>query len=476
MAINDLRQWLDAVDKMGALQKVEGADCEEEIGCISDLNAKKKDCPALVFDHINGYPPGYRIVTCSLIGPRRVGLSLNLGEIASTRELLDTLKKQMPAWESQLNKFPPHIVSSGPALDNIMAGGGVDLLRFPVPKWHAQDGGRYIGTGNVVVTKDPETGEINLGTYRVMLHDKSTVGLYISPGHHGRIQCRKYHDAGKPCPVLISIGHDPLIFGIGCLEVPSGSEYAYIGAIRGQPVPVIEEEITQLPFPAHSEIVLAGWCPPDEMRLEGPFGEWTGYYASKAAPAPIVNVERIYYRNDPIMLGLGHGIPPCDGSYWQSVMQSARVYSDLEKMGVPDVQTVWRSEIGGRLLFVVSIKQRYAGHAKHAAMAIAQGSRVSAYMGRYVIVVDEDIDPTNIEEVIWALTTRTDPVNDIDIVRRAWSTPLDPMIRKPSNAFFNSRAIIDACKPYEWIDEFPAAIAMREEVVERVKAKWGDLF
>ncbi|MBI4186467.1 MAG: UbiD family decarboxylase [Chloroflexi bacterium] len=476
MDTNDLREWLEEVNKLGELQRIEKADWELEIGCISHLNTKRQDSPALLFDHIKGYPPGYRLVTCSLRSPRRVALTLNLPDCTSTHELLAALQRKLTQWESNLSLFPPKKVKTGSAMENVSSGSEVDLFKFPSPKWNELDGGRYIGTGDAVITRDPDTGETNLGSYRVMVHDKNTVGLYISPGHHGRIHYEKYHAQGKPCPVVISLGHDPAVFCISCVEVPSGAEYNYIGAIKGRPVEVVEEELTGLPFPASSELVLAGWCPPGETKMEGPFGEWTGYYASGERLAPIVKIERIYHRNSPIVLGTAMGRPPCDTAYYTSVMRSARVYCDLVKMGVPDVKLVWMNEVGGRLLFIVAIKQRYAGHAKQAALAVAQGSRASAYMGRYVIVVDEDIDPTNMDDVIWALCTRSDPEKDIDIVRRAWSSPLDPMIRKPTNAFFNSRAIIDACKPFEWIDEFPQDISFSPELEKRVKEKWNNLF
>ncbi len=134
---------------------------------------------------------------------------------------------------------------------------------------------------------------------------------------------------------------------------------------------------------------------------------------------------------------------------------------------------MWISDIAGSQLIVVSIKQRYGGHARQAAFAASQGSALVAYMGRYVIVVDEDIDPTNIKDVMWALCTRSDPDTDIDIIRRAWSTPLDPTIRKPTKALMNSRAIIDACRPFEWIDEFPKVVSVSPELAARVKQKLG---
>ena len=143
----------------------------------------------------------------------------------------------------------------------------------------------------------------------------------------------------------------------------------------------------------------------------------------------------------------------------------------LEKAGVPDVRGVWISDIAGPMLVAVSIKQRYAGHARQAAYVASQGNPIGAYMGRYVIVVDEDIDPTNVRDVLWALCTRSDPAKDIDMIRQAWSSALDPIIRKPTKAFFNSRAIIDACRPFDWIEEFPKAISYSPELKAMLKQK-----
>ena len=132
------------------------------------------------------------------------------------------------------------------------------------------------------------------------------------------------------------------------------------------------------------------------------------------------------------------------------------------------------SEVGNQQLVIVSIKQRYPGHARQAAILTCQ-NRPAAYHGRYVIVVDDDIDPSDVQNVLWALCTRSDPEKDIEIFRRAWSTPLDTMIRKPTDAYFNSRAIIDACKPYEWIEEFPKDIKISSDLAEKVQRKWGTL-
>ena len=470
----DLRHWLDQIEQMEELRAVDGADWNLEMGAISALGAQKENNPALIFDKIKGYPEGFRVVTRSLSTRSRIEVTFGLEKSATNLDLVKAMRGKLPGWEKMLHQFPFEEVGTGPVLENIKSGQDVDLFEFPVPKWHEKDGGRYIGTGDAIITQDPETGEVNLGTYRIMVHDKKTAALHISPGKHGRIHYEKYHTLGKPCPVAMSFGHHPLMFGAGCMELLPGQEYPFVGAVTGQPVQVIREEITGLPIPAHSEIVAVGWVPPGETRVEGPFGEWTGYYASKEQKSPIAEIERIYHRNRPILLGTPPGLPPAENSLFEAVKNSVVLWNALDRSDVPDVKGVWMSEFGQQQFVIVSIKQRYHGHARQAAFAASQ-NRPAAYHGRYVIVVDDDIDPSEMNQVLWALSTRSDPEKDIDIIRRAWSTPLDTMIRKPADAYVNSRAVIDACKPYEWIKDFPEAIRIGPELAARVKKKWPDI-
>jgi UbiD family decarboxylase len=254
-------------------------------------------------------------------------------------------------------------------------------------------------------------------------------------------------------------------------------EYNYIGAILREPVAVLRGQLTGLPFPSHSEIVLEGWAYPGEERIEGPFGEFHGYYPGKAATAPVVRIARIYYRNEPILMGSPPAKPPNDYSYSKAVMRSALLFDALLAAGVPEVKGVWAHEIGGARMFnVVSIKQRYAGHSRQAGHILSQCG-VGAYMSRYAVVVDEDIDPSNLQEVMWAVATRTDPEVDIDIIKRGMGSKNDPMsIAYPYNAPFSSKAIIDACRPYDHINEFPDVAEASKELQEKVRSKWRDLF
>ncbi len=468
----DLRGWLDAVEKMGQLRKVDGADWDLEIGTLTNLNAPNRKGPALLFDKIKDHKEGFRVLTNSTCTPERAAHTVSLPHGLSGLQLVRALWQKLAAVEKELDKYPAKTVKTGPILENVQKGKDVDVFVFPTPKWHPLDGGRYIGTGDAVITRDPDSGEINVGTYRMMVQNKNTIGLFFGPGQHGFFHTSKYHAKNEKAPVCISYGHHPLLFGVACVEMPPGSEYSFAGAVRGAPMKVIKEELTGLPIPADSEIVVAGWIPKDRAMDEGPFGEWTGYYASKAVPRKVVEVERVYYRNNPILLGSPPNRPPSDASFFKELMRSALLCNELTKMGIPDISGVQVSEIGGRQWATIAIKQRYAGHAKQAAVLLSQ-SRLTAVQGRYVIVVDDDIDPTNTQEVLWAMCTRSDPEKDIDILRRAPSAPLDPIIRRPVNVFFNSRAIIDACKPFEWFSDFPQEIKISPELEKRVKEKFG---
>ena len=472
----DLRPWLHKVRELGELTDVRGADWNLELGAISELNVKKDLPPALLFDEIVGYPKGFRVLTCSTSSPARLSSILRLPVQHTHRGLVEILRGKPAQWQAAAAEFDPVITKTGAALDNVQK--KVDLLAFPSPFWHELDGGRYIGTGCSVVTRDLDSEWVNVGTYRVQLHDKNHVGLDMVPGKHGRIHYEKHKKAGKRFPVAIVVGGDPLGYLISGIEVPFGMcEYNYMGAILGEPVAVIRGELTGLPFPAASEIVLEGFVEPQDERAEGPFGEFHGYYPGKAGTAPVVTVERVYFRNEPILMGSPPAKPPNDYSYSKAVMRSALLLDALVAAGVPDVQAVWAHEIGGARMFnVVAIKQRYAGHARQAGHILSQCG-VGAYMSRYSIVVDEDIDPANLQEVMWAVATRTEPAIDIDIIERGMGSKNDPMfVAYRYDAPYSSKAVIDACRPWDHLHQFPQVAEASKELQAKIRAKWQELF
>jgi len=473
----DLREWLKRIDQIGELDNCLGAHPNLEIGAISQLNVKKENHKALLFDDIVGYPKGYRVLTCSTGSKKRLASILRLPSPNTHQDLIESLRDKPAEWLSKAKDFTPTPVSHGPILENVMQGDAVDLNQFPAVLWNKDDGGKYIGTGCSVVSQDLESGWVNVGTYRVMLQSKNKVGLMIIPGKHAHIQHTKYMDAKKPFPVVIILGADPLNYLISGIEVPFDvSEFNYIGAILGQPVEVIQGDVTNLPFPSAAEIVLEGWVYPGDQAPEGPFGEFLGYYTSGSSLASVVTVEKLYYRNNPIILGSPPSKPPTDYSYSKSVMRSALLFNSIVAAGVPNVQSVWAHEIGGSRMFnVISIKQKYAGHARQAGHILSQCG-VGAYMSRYSIVVDEDIDPSNLSEVMWAVATRSDPVNDIDFIQRGVGSQSDPMsVAQTLKAPFASKAIIDACRPFEYLSTFPKVVDVSEDLEKHVKKKWPNL-
>src|SRR5438067_11155853 len=266
----DLRTWLAEVEKLGELRHVRGADWNLELGAISGLNGSHDAPPELLFDEIEGYAKGWRVLTCSTSSPARLSSILRLPLQRTHHGLVETLRGKPAQWQAAAARFPATLLTNGAALEH--RDREVDVLKFPAPLWHELDGGRYIGTGCSVVTRDLDTEWINVGTYRVQALDKNHVALDMVSGKHGRIHYEKHKAAGKRFPVAIVLGSDPLGHLISGIEVPFGMcEYDYIGAILGAPVAVVNGQLTGLPFPAAAEIVLEGHIEPNDERTAGTF-------------------------------------------------------------------------------------------------------------------------------------------------------------------------------------------------------------
>ena len=465
VSYSDLRGFIDQVDRLGALRRIEGADPYLEIGGITEVAAALPDCPALLFDRIKGYPNGYRIFTNATTNLQRAALALGIDH---TLRPLDALKAWMEV-RDRLQPLNPVQVGDADFLENSDVGDAVDLSKFPVPHWHLKDGGPYIGSGSLVIMRDPDGGWVNVSIYRVQVHNRNTVTIQFDhQGRHGAIIAKKYWDRGEGCPVAVVNGEDPALFIAGFEYLPEGqSEYDFAGAIKGEGVEVYPGPETGLPIPVHTEIVLEGMLLLGVTLPEGPFGEFTGYYASEARPSPVMEVRAIHYRNDPILFGSPPMKPP--RFHFGLPFRAAGIWSNLQAAGVTDIVGAWQHV--AQLMTVIALKQRYAGHSKRAALIAAAHS----YMGRIVVVVDEDVDPSNLSDVMWAIATRCEPSESVDIIRDAWSSSLDPRIppeRRLSGATSYSKMIIDACKPFAWFSQFPPTSAMTQEETRAIETKW----
>ena len=288
------------MEAAGEVTHISGAEREREIGGIVDIYQRKIGNPLVLFDDIPGYPKGHRILANLLTSIRRINMTMGNPADGTEIELVRHWRKYM----KEAKTIPPVEVASGALLENVKTGDDIDLFKIPVPRWHEHDGGYYIGTGDMVIMRDPDTGWINYGAYRVQAHDKKLATVMCSKGKHGDMIQKKYHERGQPCPVAVVCGMHPALFMIAGLEIPHGkNEYDAAGGLLGEPVQVIIGPKTGLPIPAHAEIAFEGFIHPNDKIDEGPLGEWTGYYAGGLKKEPAIRIETMMYRDDPILLG-----------------------------------------------------------------------------------------------------------------------------------------------------------------------------
>jgi UbiD family decarboxylase len=474
IAYDDLREWLSSAERLGEVREVSGASWQEDIGLAAEAVLRAENGPCVVFDNIPGCPKGFRLLLNMFAGKRR-NMTLGFPDHLSKWELSDAYRE---AYLKEQKIIPHQIVEDGPVLENVIMGDDIDVTKFPAPIWHEKDGGRYIGTGTYSITRDPEENWLNAGAYRAQVHDRTSVGILIAAGHHGDIHREKYFKRGEPMPVAMVLGGDPLSFFYGGIEAPYGVfEIDIVGGLRGRPMQMVRGKITGLPFPASAEIVLEGFVTPDRREVEGPFGEWTGHYAGGAKPTTVLDIKAIYHRNDPILVGVPPmGAGPDEMARYRAVLRSATIKQNMINAGVPGVQQVWCHEIGGaRLFHGVSITQRYPGHAVQAGTIAAQCG-ASAYASKYIVVVDDDVDATNLDHLLWAMLTRTDPAQSIQFIKGSWDSPADPALppsRRAAGDMTHSVAVIDACRPFHWRDKFPPTNTPSPEVARKAREKFG---
>jgi len=472
----DLREWLQVVEAADQLNRITASvDTEEELAAITFMAASSRDTKALLFENLVGDRFGARILSNMLGSSKeRYALSVGLDPALSTPDMIAATRNIMK------RRTAPVMVPRGSAPVNelILTGDQIDLTALPVPKFWPGDGGRYIGTGDITLTRDPATSRINVGVYRQMLHGPSRVGLYCSPGKHGRLDREAQWARGEPCEVVTAYGVDPVLFMVGAQTMSAAeSELDVAGGMMGRPVELTEAEYVSLPIPANAEIVIEGLLHPGDTEMEGPLGEFTGYYGNERSLQPVIDVKALHCRRSPIInAALMARYPACEIGAYYAIMRSARIIDDLERIGVPGIAGAYShpAAASGWGMVIVSLKQKYAGHVAQA-LALTAQCPAAAYYTKWIIAVDEDVDPTDFDQVMWALSTRCNPSSDIDILRNTWSTGLDPSQYPPEVRPYGSKVLIDACKPHRHLDKFPKATMLRQEIYARVVSRWAEL-
>jgi 4-hydroxy-3-polyprenylbenzoate decarboxylase len=470
-----LRDFLLRTGEAGELKRITAeVDLEEEMAAIVYMAHREIGAPALLFERVKGYPTG---VLWNMLGSstKRVAIAMGLPTEVTVKELIQAARARLK------RGIPPVVIESdkAPVYRNTLRGDEVDVTLFPAPKHWPLDGGRYIGTADAVITRDPERGHLNVGTYRMMVHDRNHVGLYCSPGKDARLHLEAWWQAGKPCEIAAVWGVDPTTFVVAALTMPkTESEFQYIGGIRGEPVELVKGDVTDLLFPAHAELVIEGAIRPGDYQTEGPFGEFTGYYGRPQGDAFRVEVKAIHFKDNPILTAalMADYWPSNEQALFFSIFRSARIWDDLDRLGIPGIKGVYvhPAAAGGFAMNIVSLEQRYAGHAPQV-LALAAQCPSGAYFSKWVVAVDEDVDPTDINQVLWAMATRCNPAEDIDILKNTWSTWLDPTQNPPEERPYGSKALINACKEHRYVDVFSPRSKLRKSMYERVQSRWREL-
>jgi len=468
----DVREFIDKLVKEGEAIKVEEEfDWNLEVGAVI-RKAVEADLPATLFQNIKGYPKGYRIFGGGTANFRRMAIAMDMPSDTHPRELVEEFGRR------RHKIIKPVLVSDGPCKENIITGDDVDLLKFPVPYIHGGDGGRMVGTWHLTISKDEDTGWVNWGMYRHMLQTKNAVGI-LTAAHAKHLAAMYLHGSyaaeNKPMEVAIAIGPEPISAFTSTMYIPYGiSEVDVAGGIRGEPIEIIKCETIDLVVPAAVEIVIEGEYRMDDLMDEGPYGEYSGFRAGVRTPRPVIRVKAITHRNDPIFTMDNTGVPPGDGAC-MCLTKASEMLELLKARGLP-VTGVCVFPEAGLDLAAVAIKVTYAHIAEDVAHVIW-----GAHIGHsvpYIAVVEDDVDPFNLSEVVHAIATKCNPYKGIVRLDRSPVLRITPFLNREEQMHGSgAKAYFDCTWPTDWPPEdIPERITFKNsyplEAQEKALAMW----
>jgi len=477
MAYRDLREFIKVLEKKGLLKHITSeVDPVLEIAEIND-RVVKTGGPALFFEK-----PKNSKFPClvNLFGSyERMKLALeidSLDEIGS--RMLEFLEPEIPTnlieklkvlpKLKRLADFLPKYVNSGPCKEVVFKD-NLSLSVFPILKTWPDDGGRFI-TLPMVFTKDPETGSRNCGMYRMQVYDEKTTGMHWHMHKDGAKHYRKAEKLGKRLEVAVAIGSDPAVMYSATAPLPEGvDEMLFAGFLRKSPVEIVKCETIDLEVPANSEIVLEGYCEAYERRIEGPFGDHTGYYSLKDE-FPVFHISCITHRKDAFYPATIVGKPPMEDCYLAKATE--RIFLPLIKKQLPEIVDI-NLPVEGVFhnVAIVSIDKRYPGHARRVMYALWGMGQMS--FTKMIVVVDRRVNVQNPGEVVWRIGNNVDPKRDIVIVEG----PLDVLEHASDIPAYGGKMGIDATKKWKsegFSREWPDEIVMSEDIKKLVEKKWKE--
>ncbi|HSJ48619.1 MAG TPA: 4-hydroxy-3-polyprenylbenzoate decarboxylase [Gammaproteobacteria bacterium] len=485
MQYRDLRDFIAQLENRGLLKRIQAeVDPYLEMTEICDRTLRAGG-PALLFEN----PKGHSVpVLGNLFGtPERVALGMGEDSVAALREvgrLLAFLKEPEPpkGWRDALDKLPkykkvldmaPKLVKKAPCQEVVLEGEAVDLSRLPIQTCWPGDAGPLI-TWALVVTKGPYKDRQNLGIYRQQVIGRNQVIMRWLAHRGGALDYRDWLEAhpGERFPVAVALGADPATILGAVTPVPDSlSEYAFAGLLRGSKTELVQCLGSELQVPASAEFVLEGYLEPGIEADEGPFGDHTGYY-NEVDRFPVFTIERITHRRDPIYHSTYTGRPPDEPAVLGVALNE--VFVPLLQKQFPEITDFYLPPEGcSYRMAVVSMKKQYPGHAKRVMFGVWSFLRQFMYT-KFVIVTDHDVNVRDWQDVIWAMTTRMDPVRDTLLVE---NTPIDYLDFASPVSGLGGKIGFDATNklPGETSREWGRPIVMDEAVKRRVDALWDEL-
>lgn len=463
--IKDNRYFIEKLENTSDVVKVkQEVDWDLEVGAITRRTNENRG-PAPFFEKVKNYPSGYSIFGSPLGTYRRLALALGMQADASVKSLQDEYESRTE------HLIKPVIVSNAPCKDNIIIGDEVDLFKFPAPMIHEGDGGRYIATWHAVITRDPDSDWVNWGMYRLMIHNRQHAGMDWHLGNHGgQMYFEKYVPKGKPMPVAVAIGIDPLSSFMACSHLGKGqSEVDFAGALHREPVEMVKAETNDLMVPAYAEIVLEGEILPQLRAQEGPHGEFPGY-RNPTRDLPVFRVEAITYRNNPILPMTCIGMPVEDSDICMQIALAVSMKRRFRQNGLPVKEIFLPPEACSHLL-IISLKssaRNKISHLENLLYTHGIGGEVKT------IVVDEDVDVFDLNQVVHALATKCHPLNGIRTKEVNYSKPLTPYLSMAERkGHKGTRVLFDCTWPEDWSREsdIPPRVSFEEVYPENIKSK-----
>jgi 4-hydroxy-3-polyprenylbenzoate decarboxylase len=485
MQYKDLREFIHQLEKDGDLKRIsQKIDPNLEITEISDRTLRQKG-PALLFEKAGDSTIP---LLSNLFGTeQRVAKAMGESQVTALRDvgkLLAFLKepeppkgfidavKSLPIYRKILD-MSPKVVRNPPCQQIQMTGSDVDLSMLPIQTCWPGDAGPLI-TWGLVITKGPTKQRQNMGIYRQQVIAKNRVIMRWLSHRGGALDYKEWVEqkGDEPFPISVTLGCDPATILAAVTPVPDTlSEYAFAGLLRGSKTEVAKSLSSDLQVPARAEIVLEGFIYPDDRADEGPFGDHTGYY-NEIDSFPVFTIETMTMRKDPIYHSTYTGRPPDEPAILGLALNE--VFIPILQKQYPEITDFFLPSEGcSYRVAIVSIKKQYPGHAKRVMMGVWSFLRQFMYT-KFVIVVDDDIDPRQWEDVIWAISTRVDPARDLTIIE---NTPIDYLDFASPVSGLGSKMGLDATNklPGETTREWGTPITMDQAVKDKIDSIWSEL-